>query len=65
MYVYKRTERNLYTVGFYSPDGQWYSESDWEFKEDAARRVRWLNGGDGKNFYRNEPQSNFNQGEEY
>ena len=27
-YVYVKSERNLYTVGFYRPDGRWEAESD-------------------------------------
>jgi hypothetical protein len=47
-WVYKQTDRNpaLYTVGFYDPAGKWESESDHASQGAAARRVRWLNGGD-------------------
>ena len=45
MYVYKRTEPGLYTVGFYSPDGKWHPESDHDSIEEAAKRVVFLNGG--------------------
>lgn len=45
MYVYRRTEGGVWTVGFYSPDGVWNPESDWDSPEDAAARVRWLHGG--------------------
>lgn len=45
MYVYIKTEPNLYTVGFYSPDGKFIAESDWKTADDAARRVHYLNGG--------------------
>ena len=50
MYVYKFTEKvddftDLYTVGFYTPDGKWIPESDHNDKEDAAKRVHYLNGG--------------------
>ncbi len=48
MYVYLETERSaehvLYTVGFYSPDGTWHSESDHNEKEEAAKRTAFLNG---------------------
>ncbi len=44
MYVYIRTETNLWTVGFYRPDGTWVPESDHETKEAAAERVHYLNG---------------------
>ena len=43
-YVYLRTEPNLYTVGFYAPDGTWEPESDYNSREEAAARVAWLNG---------------------
>lgn len=49
MYVYIESEHNsngsLWTVGFYTPDGKWISESDWCSQEDAAKRVHYLNGG--------------------
>ena len=44
-YVYIQSEKTLWTVGFYKADGKWYSESDWESKEQAATRVHYLNGG--------------------
>ncbi len=44
MYVYKRTEASLYTVGFYTPGGQWIAESDHDTSEEAAARVAYLNG---------------------
>jgi hypothetical protein len=45
MYVYIRSEKNLWTVGFYDPQGKWHSESDYGSRERAADRVHWLNGG--------------------
>ena len=45
MYVYQHTESNLYTVGFFKPDGEWNPESDHETENAAALRVHWLNGG--------------------
>lgn len=44
MYVYIKSEPNLWTVGFYRPDGQWEPESDYGSSEKAAERVAWLNG---------------------
>jgi hypothetical protein len=44
-YVYLRSEPGLYTVGFYKPDGKWEPESDHDSAEEAAKRVRYLNGG--------------------
>ena len=44
MYVYIQSEKNLWTVGFYSPDGKWHPESDHESTESAAKRVAYLNG---------------------
>jgi hypothetical protein len=48
MYVYVRSEFSpyeLYTVGFYDPNGKWQSESKHETKEQAAECVHYLNGG--------------------
>lgn len=45
MYVYKQSEPGLWTVGFYTPEGKWIAESDWSDHNEAAERVRYLNGG--------------------
>lgn len=45
MWVYIQSEPLLWTVGFYAPDGTWNPESDWGSRDEAAERVRWLNGG--------------------
>ncbi len=45
MYVYIQSEPGLYTVGFYDPSGTFVPESDWRTTEEAAARVRYLNGG--------------------
>lgn len=45
MYVYKQTEPGLWTVGFYTPQGEWEPESDHGSPEEAAERVHYLNGG--------------------
>lgn len=44
-WVYISSEPDLYTVGFHHPDGKWEPESDHASSEEAAQRVRWLNGG--------------------
>lgn len=44
MYVYVESEPELWTVGFYDPQGKWHPESDHGTKKDAASRVAWLNG---------------------
>lgn len=44
-YVYIKSEPNLYTVGFYSPDGEWHPDSDYETREEAQEQVHYLNGG--------------------
>jgi hypothetical protein len=44
MYVYILSEPELWTVGFYNPDGRWISESDHTTADAAAKRVAWLNG---------------------
>lgn len=46
MYVYIRTEPNVYTVGFYDPQGVWQPESDYNSRAEAAARVSFLNGGE-------------------
>ncbi|WP_024799302.1 hypothetical protein [Nocardia sp. BMG51109] len=43
-YVYRRTEPELWTVGFYTPDGEWEPESDHGSSDAAAERVGLLNG---------------------
>lgn len=48
MYVYIKSEPQLYTVGFYDPAGQWHAESDWPSAVQASERVHWLNGGASK-----------------
>ena len=30
MWVYIQTENNLFTVGFYDPEGGWHIDTDWE-----------------------------------
>ena len=45
MYVYRKTETVLWTVGFYAPDGKWHPESDHSSPKVAADRVAYLNGG--------------------
>ncbi len=50
MYVYRRQKQSdccLFTVGFYTPEGEWIPEEDCFSKEEAARRVNYLNGGSG------------------
>ena len=42
---YGHFEHDLYTVGFYTPEGKWQPESDHGTRDDAAARVRYLNGG--------------------
>lgn len=43
-YVYIKSGPNLWTVGFYDPQGNWHSESDHDSSEAAAKRVAYLNG---------------------
>jgi hypothetical protein len=46
MYIYKRSEPRLWTVGAYAPEGAWIPESDHSSPDEAARRVHYLNGGE-------------------
>lgn len=52
MYVYRKTEHALYTVGYYNPAGEWEPESDHGTTDEAAKRVNYLNGGTGSGFGR-------------
>lgn len=45
MYVYIKSELQLWTVGFYNPNGEWHAESDHDTPAKAAERVHYLNGG--------------------
>lgn len=45
MYVYRKTEPQLWTVGYYTPSGAWEPESDHDNRDDAAARCHYLNGG--------------------
>jgi hypothetical protein len=47
-WIYIRSEAELWTVGFYDPDGKFVPESDYDGPEKAASRVHFLNGGDGR-----------------
>lgn len=47
MWVYVKSERTNWTVGFYRPDGTWESESDHSTPDSAAQRCNYLNGGKG------------------
>lgn len=44
-YVYIKSEPQLWTAGFYKPNGLWMSESDHPNEDEAADRVHFLNGG--------------------
>lgn len=51
MYVYKADyvaalRQTVYTVGYYSPDGEWHPESEYQDKDRAAAQVSYLNGGE-------------------
>lgn len=43
-WIYLKSEATKYSVGFFDPEGQWHADSDYPSKEEAAARVRWLNG---------------------
>ena len=53
MYVYivgeaENADYLRFHVGFYKASGHWYTESEHERPEHAARRVNYLNGGSGE-----------------
>jgi len=43
-WVYIQTRPDLWTVGFYDPQGKWHPESDHDTPMKAARWVHYLNG---------------------
>lgn len=43
-WVYLQSEPQLWTVGFYAPNGTWHTDSDHSLREQAAQRTAWLNG---------------------
>ena len=45
MYVYIETKKEIYTVGFFSPDGTWHPDSDFGSKLEARTLIHYLNGG--------------------
>lgn len=45
MYVFLRSGKNTWTVGFYGPKGEWHAMSDHDSPGKAAGRIRYLNGG--------------------
>jgi len=45
MWIYIESERNLWTVGFYDPKGDFHGDSDHADREEAVKRVHYLNGG--------------------
>jgi hypothetical protein len=44
VYIHSDSDPDLYTVGFYDPEGNWQPESDHKSARDAAERVAWLDG---------------------
>lgn len=44
MYVYIQSEPGLLTVGHYAPDGKFHPDCDCSTKDEAGRRVAYLNG---------------------
>lgn len=45
MWVYREITPGTWTVGFYSPSGEWHADGIFATKEKAAARVNYLNGG--------------------
>ena len=44
-YVYINSEKGLWTVGFYDPEGKWRPESDHDIVLNAIKKTHYLNGG--------------------
>jgi hypothetical protein len=48
MYVYLPTEDGKFITGFFSPrSNDFVKDEEYDFREDAASRVNYLNGGSG------------------
>lgn len=45
MWVYRKQGNAEFVVGYFAPDGQWFADSTYATAEEAAARVRYLNGG--------------------
>ncbi len=46
MWIYfQATAANVWTVGYYAPDGFLHAIKDYKTEDQAARRVHYLNGG--------------------
>ena len=45
IWVYKETEKGVFTTGYYDPVGTWHGDADHDNREAAAIRVGLLNGG--------------------
>ena len=43
-WVYIKTENELWTTGFYDPEGKFQTDADFDSKLRAATRCAWLNG---------------------
>jgi len=47
MWVFIESEKGtVWTVGFYTPTGEWVPESDWSNPSEARARCHYLNGGE-------------------
>lgn len=44
VYILSEPESPLWTVGFYAPNGKFHGDSDHSVREEAAKRVAYLNG---------------------
>jgi hypothetical protein len=44
-YVYRKTEQRIWTVGYYTPKGEWHAQSDHSEEGEAIDMVHLLNGG--------------------
>lgn len=44
-WVFIETMPQVWSVGFYSPEGKWHRDADYNSTADAAARVHYLNGG--------------------
>ena len=45
MWIYRKTEDRLWTVGYFEPNGKFYGAKDFTDEYEAAEHTHYLNGG--------------------
>lgn len=45
MLVYRETGPDVWSIGFYTPDGEWHPQTNRDNRDDAEAHLHYLNGG--------------------